>query len=172
MTGSERAMFLTRSVVWSPAPPIRAVFLAAVDQADDDIPAWGQGASGFGKRVANQWGRSAVRSGIESASAAALRYDQRYIHCNCDGLSRRALHALAMNFVTYNRNGKWVPHLPRVGGAVAAQYISLAWLPPNSQTAKEATRGLVSQLAFASVLNVWREFSPPLVRKLKSKLRR
>ena len=170
MTGGERAHFLLRRVVLSPGAPARAAFLAALDQRDNDPAAWGQGFDAYSRRFANRWARTAVRNTIESGAAAALGYEQRYIQCKCDGTMRRFGHAISMHFVTYNRHGHWVPNIPRVGSTIAAEYIGLSWLPPGERTARQATRGLALNLGVGGFANVWREFSPPLMRKLKSKL--
>ncbi|MBM3796893.1 MAG: hypothetical protein FJW31_23245 [Acidobacteria bacterium] len=172
MTAEDRLRFFLRRAVTSPGTPARAAFLAAFDQHANDPEGWGQGWDAFGKRVGSRLARSAVRNGIESASAIALGVDQRYIFCNCDGMLRRTGHALAMNFVTYNRQGHWVPNMPRIGSTIAAEYIGLTWLPPGTRTASQATRGLALNLITGSLTNVWREFSPPMMRQLKAKLKR
>lgn len=170
MTPEERLRFLMRRVVYSPGAPVRAAILAGYDQERNYPEKWGQGADAYGRRVLNRWGRSVSRTGIETGLAAALQYEVRYIQCNCDGFGRRAMHALAMYFVTYNHEGKWVPNIPRVGSTVATQYIALSWLPQGTKTVGEATRGLPGQLAVGAAVNVWREFSPPLLKKLRKKL--
>ncbi len=170
MTGNERVSFLTHRLLLSPGAPAPAVFMGAFDQMANDPEAWGQGWDAYGRRVASRWARTSIRNGIESGSAAALGFDQRYIQCNCDGGLRRAGHALAMNFVTYNRRGHWVPNAPRIGSTIAAEFIGRTWLPPETRTAGRNLEGLGLQLLTGSLANVWREFSPPLVRRLKSKL--
>ena len=170
MTGEERAHFLLRRVVLSPGAPARALFLGALDQRANEPAAWGQGFDAYSRRFANRWARTAVRNTIESGAAAALGYEQRYIQCKCDGAMRRLGHAMSMHFVTYDRHGHWVPNIPRMGSTIAAEYIGLTWLPPGERTARQATRGLALNLAVGGFANVWREFSPPLMRKLKSKL--
>ena len=170
MTVEERGRFLLYRVVLSPGTPARVAFQAALDQRADKPAAWGQGFDAYGRRFLNRWAHTAVRNSIESGSAAALGYEQRYIQCNCSGVLRRTGHALAMNFVTYNHNGHWAPNIPRLGSTVAAEYIALSWLPPGERTAREATRGLGLQFATGSLTNVWREFSPPLMHRVRSKL--
>jgi hypothetical protein len=170
LTNEQRLQFLIRRVVYSPGAPVRAVFQAAVDQERNKPEDWGQGAGAYGKRVANRWGRSVMRTSIETGTAAALGYEQRYIQCKCEGIPRRAIHALAMYWVTYNREGKWVPNVPRFGAAIATEYITLSWLPTGYRSPQDATRGLAFQFASGSAVNVWREFSPPLLRKLRKKL--
>ncbi len=172
MTAEERLQVFLRRAVTSPGTPARAAFLAVFDQHANDPEGWGQGWDAYGRRFGNRMARSAVRNGIESASAAALGFDQRYVLCNCDGVLRRTGHALAMNFVTYNRHGHWVPNVPRVGSTIAAEYIGLTWLPPGTRTTGEATRGLALNLLTGSLTNIWREFSPPMMRQLKTRLKR
>ena len=170
MTGDERVQFLMRRLVLKPGAPLRAAFQAAMDQRANRQPAWGQGFDAYTQRFASRWGYSAVRNTIDSASAAALGYELRYMHCNCDGIARRTGHALAMYFVTLDRHGHRVPNIPRLGSTIAAQYIGLSWLPPGDRTAADITRGLPLKLLVGSSVNVWREFSPQVMRKLKSKL--
>jgi hypothetical protein len=170
MTGEERLQFLLRRAVLSGGTPARALILAAVDQKQNDPVGWGQGWDAYGRRVGSRWVRSGIRNTIESGAAAALGYEQRYIQCDCDGVLRRSLHAFAMNFVTYNREGKWVPNVPRVGSTIATEYIYLSWLPEGARSAHDATRGLGYSLATGAASNLWREFSPPLMRKLKKKI--
>lgn len=170
MTPEERAQFLLRRVVLSPGAPARAAFLAAFDQRDNDPPGWGQGWDAYGRRVANRWARTAIRNSMETGIAAALGHEQRYIQCNCDGVLRRTAHAIAMNFVTYDKHGNWAPHYSRIGSTVATEYIGLTWLPSGTRTASEATRDLGLLLVTGSLFNIWREFSPPLMRKVKNKI--
>ena len=170
LTPEERLQFLWKRVVFSPGAPFRIAFQAALDQRRNYPKSWGQGADAYGYRVLNRWARIGVRNGLETASAAALGYEVRYIPCNCDSIPRRVVHSLAMNFVTYNRHGHWVFNSPRVGSTIAAQYIGMSWLPHGTHTTAGVSRGLGTHLAVGSVVNVWREFSPPLMRRVRTKL--
>ena len=170
MTGGERLNFLARSAVFSPLVPVRAIFTGAFDQLSNEPEAWGQGWDAYGRRVGNRWARNGVRNGIESASAAVLGFEQRYIQCDCDGAVRRARHALAMNFVTYDRRGRWVPNVPRVGSTIASEFIGRSWLPPETRSAGKTFTELGLQILTGSLVNVWKEFSPSYLRRLKKKL--
>ncbi len=171
MTGDQRLHFLYRRLFLSPGTPLRIAVQAAFDQRANRPEEWGQGADAYGKRVLSRWGRSASRTGIETATAAALGYEQRYIRCNCDGVMRRTGHALAMTFVTYDRNGHWVPNVPRVGSTIAASFIARSWTPHESYTAGQNARSVTLPLLTASLVNVWREFSAPVTRRVKKKFK-
>ena len=170
LTGQERAQFLLRRAVLSPGTPIRVALFAGIDQLQNDPAGWGQGWDAYGQRIGSRWLRSSIRTTMETGASAALGYEQRYIQCNCDGILRRSAHAFAMHFVTYDRHGKWVPHIPRIGSAIATEYIYLSWLPEGARSAHDATRGLAYNFAAGAAVNIWREFSPPLMRKVKKKI--
>lgn len=169
LTPEERLRFLFRRTMASPGVPVRAMFQAALDQKGNYPEKWGQGWDAYGHRMLFHLARSGTRNLIESGAAAALGYEQRYIRCNCDGVMRRTGHALAMNFVTYNRAGHWAPNIPRVGSGIAVEYIALQWLPDGTRTAREVTRGIGLHLASGSLVNIWREFSPEVKKLLKRK---
>ena len=169
MTGRDRADFLLRRTVLSAGAPARAALQAGFDQWTNEPQAWEQGWNAYGRRFGNRWATAAVGNVVESGAAATLGYEQRYIQCNCDGAFRRARHALAMNFVTYDRRGRWVPNIPRVGSTIAAEYAARTWLPHEDRTAGQNARDLALQVATGSLVNIWREFSPSFIRRLKSK---
>ena len=170
MTGKERVNFLARSAIFSPLVPTRAILTGAFDQWTNEPEAWGQGWDAYGRRVADRWAQNGVRNGIESASAAALGFEQRYIQCHCDGAWRRAGHALSMNFVTYNRRGRWVPNVPRVGSTIASEFIARSWQPPEIRSTGKNLTEVGVQFLTGSLVNVWNEFSPSYLRRVKKKL--
>lgn len=169
MTGNDRLQFLLRRTVASPGVAGRAIYQAAFDQKANWPEKWGQGWDAFGHRMLFHMARSGVRNVMESGAAAALGYDQRYIRCNCDGVLRRTGHALAMSFVTYNRNGDWVPNIPRISSTVAVEYMMLPLLPDGTRTSGYVSRRLGLYVGTGSLINVWREFSPDIRKRLKRK---
>lgn len=167
MTGQDRLNFLFRRAVASPGAPVRMSLQAALDQRANDPPEWGQGADAYGRRMLFHFARSGVRNLVESGSAAALGYDQRYIRASHGrGAMRRFGHALAMNFVTYDRHGHWAPNLPRIGSTVAADAVALQWLPSGSRSSRQMARSLGISIGTGALTNVWREFSPDVMRRL------
>jgi len=106
LTGKERWSLYLREAFWSPAVFMRAAGPALGAQRNNEPPAWGQGAEGYSKRLANRFGRFALQETYEAAGAAALGHEVRYIRSKRSGFLPRAAQALTSNFVTYDRNGE------------------------------------------------------------------
>jgi hypothetical protein len=108
-----------------------------------------------------------MQDGIEAAGSAAMGLEARYIFCECKGGAARAGHAVLMNFITYNSKGRYAPHIPRIGGAFAAEFIGNQWLPPNERKVSTALAGIGLQIGIMAGVNLVREFSPEWKRFLK-----
>jgi hypothetical protein len=164
MTGRERWEIYARRAFWSPGAAFRALGPALGAHLNNEPPEWGQGLAGFSRRSANRFGRFALQETYEAAGAALLRHDVRYFPSADTGFLRRAAHALTSNFVTYDRQGRRVPHLARLGSAFAAEFTGNLWMPPGRGGASEALRGVGLRLGIGSAFNLLREFSPELRR--------
>lgn len=150
----------------TPGVFLRAFGAAASDQSDNRPREWGQGAAPYFQRVGNRFARFTLQDTLEAGGSALLHHEVRYIRCSCTGFLPRFGHALAMNFVTLNDKGHWVPHVSRVGAAFAAEFIGNSWMPDDYRTRSEAFQGVAVQLGFGSLFNVVREFSPEIRRSI------
>lgn len=169
MTGKERWLLYWNTSYNNPGAAARTMLAAAMDQKADTPPVWGQGMAGYGRRMGNHFGRFTLQDSYEEAAAAALGHEVRYMLCKCTGFWPRTKHALAMNIVTLDKNGKWVPHYSRIGGTFASEYTANLWMPRGYQTNGEALRGIALQFTFSTLFNLVKEFSPELNRVRKRK---
>ncbi len=167
LTPAQRWGLYWRQSYGTPGPYAAAFGSAVASHLDNDPEQWGEDADGYFKRVGNRFVRSRIRSTIEAAGSAALQHEVRYVRCQCTGALRRTGYALGMNFVTLNKKGEYVPHVSRIGGAFASEYIGNTWMPPGYRDNAEAMRGIGLQLAFGSLFNTFREFSPEIKRLFK-----
>jgi hypothetical protein len=167
LTGKQRWQLFLIGSLGNPGIPFRSLVPAAFDLKNRDPEGWGQGMKGYAQRAGNRFGRFTIQDGLEGLSSHLVGYETRYIFSTSKNPWRRAGHALAMNFVTYNRHGKWVPHYPRVGMTFASEYLANLWMPKGAQTNAEATRGIMMQLGAASLFNLVKEFSPEMKRAFK-----
>lgn len=167
LTGEQRWRLYLRQAYGNPGAAFRALGPAIGDHSDNDPPEWGQGMKGYSRRALNRFGRFTLRDSIEHTGAAALGHEVRYVRCKCEGFFPRVGHALAMNALTYNREGRWRPHVSRLGGMFAAEYIGNAWMPAGSRTSAEALRGVALQVGMGSLFNIVKEFSPEVRRALR-----
>jgi hypothetical protein len=131
---------------------------------NNEPPGWGPGAEGYSKRLANRFGRFALRETYEAAAAAALEHDVRYFRSKRSGFLPRAAHALAADFVTYDRDGRLTLHVARIGSAFAAEFTGRLWMPAGYRDVTTALRGVGVGLGVSSAFNLIREFAPELKR--------
>jgi hypothetical protein len=83
---------------FGPYPVVGAAFAAGINQADNTPPEWKQGAAGYGKRYASDFGINAVTITTRYALARAFREDTLYYRCECKGVFPRLGHAMVSTF--------------------------------------------------------------------------
>lgn len=162
LSGRERWRLYLRETFANPFLVPRMAFPALARHLDNDPQEWGQGGAAYATRLADRYGRFFVRQGIESAGAAALGHEVRYVRSRRSSIGSRVAHAVAMTFVTRDRTGAWTPHWSRFGAIVTAEYVGNAWMPPSYRTPAEAWRGIGIQFGIVASFNVAREFLPSL----------
>jgi hypothetical protein len=131
-------------------------------------PEWADGGGGYGKRLASDFGRTWIRRGIESAGAAAIGQDPRYIPCRCDGKWKRVAHAMSQSVLAYDNDGKRAFGYARVGSRYAASMIETTWFPDRYGWKDGFREGSQSVLT-VGIFNIAREFWPDIKGKIKRK---
>lgn len=164
LTGSERLRrYLTRAY-WSPMAFTRAAVPAFQAHLRNRPPQWRQGAEGYGRRLADRYGRVVIKESYEAAGAAILGHEVRYIRSAREGVLPRMGHAFAATLITYDRGGRRTPHLSRLGAAFATEFTGNLWMPRGYRTRADALCGAGISLGFTSLSNLLHEFSPELKR--------
>jgi hypothetical protein len=116
---------------FGPYPIVGAAIAAGINQADDAPPEWKQGAEGYGKRFASNFGIAVVSTTTRYALAQAFREDTLYYRCECKGVFPRLSHAV-ISTLTARRgdDGHRVFSIPALvapyAGTMTAVY---AWYP-------------------------------------------
>ena len=130
------------------------------DQARERPPAWGDGWAGYGKRFASRQGQFVVQNSLSALGNGILGYEPRYDVCRCEGFWRRTGHAVARNFVTYERTEiKLRPQLALYAGAFGAGVVAGSWTP-NHDLLTLGGRGAMTQAGFGILANLLAEFWP------------
>jgi len=161
-----REVYIHQTFLSAQAYVARA-FVAGIDQARGTPSQWGGGTSGYGQRFGSRYGSFVIASTFHSLGNAALGYEARYDFCRCKGLEHRSLHAIARNFVTYNRTEKQLrPAIPLYAGSFGAGMISSTWLPGHRNVWKDGTYGALVQAGYGSAINWVSEFSLDILRKI------
>ena len=117
---------------------------AALDQAENNFPGYGQGAQGYFKRFgagyADQfdgllWGNAIL--------PILLHEDPRYFRKGTGSFKRRLFYSISTAVITKNDNGTWGPNYANVFGNIIAGGISNAYYPSTDRGA-----GLTFERAF------------------------
>lgn len=106
---------------------------AGLSQAEDEFPAYGQGAGGYGKRFAASLADE-VSSGFFSnyVYPVLLKEDPRYFRLGEGGFARRSFYSVKQEFVCHTDKGGRMFNFSNVLGAFTSGAISNLYYPGNS----------------------------------------
>lgn len=145
----------------SPAP----VFATVMPALSGDIPEYGDGWEGFGRRLGRRAGQYQLQTALYHASASVLGTDSAYRRCTCTGVARRLGYALSRTVVTRTRSGTTVPNAAYLGGVFGGAAIATeAWYPDRYRASAEGLRTGAVQVGVTTAVNVIQEFGPELKR--------
>jgi hypothetical protein len=107
--------------------------LAGINQAGD-VPNYGQGLKGYGKRfgagIADDFSDIMIGGAI---LPSLLHQDPRYFYQGTGTNKSRALHALSSPFVCKGDNGHLQPNYSSIGGDIASSALSNAYYPASNR---------------------------------------
>jgi len=159
LTMGERFSIYTHSVA-NPESALSPAFGAAMGQGNDEPPEWGQGASGYGKRLASGYGRLVINRTIRFGIAALDHEDPRNSRSIESGFWRRFRYSTVHYVMARNDRGDLMPAYSRFAGAYGAAFIANAWYPESrANTGHALMRGSTS-LAAGYAWHVFKEFWP------------
>jgi hypothetical protein len=152
MTDSRRHLAYTRPTektklqnyffdTYGPYPIVGAALAAGINQADNTPPEWKQGAEGYGKRFASDFGIAAVTTTTRYGFAKALHEDTLYYRCECKGTFPRLSHALVSTFTSRRGSeGHRVFSFPALVAPYAGTMTAVYGWYPGRYGAKDAFR--------------------------------
>jgi len=150
-----------------PAPDIGEAASAGISQLADSPSEWGQGAAGYGRRVANNVAYNVVRQTITYGISIPAHEDTRYFASNEDTAKERIRHALLSPVMARRPDGRDHFSYSNTAGIVGANLIQLSWAPPSWRTPGTLATGMMWSYAGTAALNLVREYVPDLIRKMK-----
>ena len=156
-----------RHSVFNPDSLLAPAFGAAVAQASDEPPEWGQGASGYGTRLASGYGRLVINRTIRFGVAALDHEDPRFSYSNEAGFWRRFRYASIHYVAARTDSGKRIPAFSRFAGTYGAAFIANEWYPESRANTGHALMRGSTALAAGWGWNVFREFWPDIKRTLR-----
>jgi hypothetical protein len=135
---------------FGPYPIVGAALAAGINQEQNTPPEWGQGAKGYSKRFASDFGIAAITTTTRYALAQAFREDTLYYRCECKGVFPRLGHAV-ISTLTARRgdDGHRVFSFPALvapyAGTMTAVY---AWYPGRYEAADALRMGNYTLLGY------------------------
>lgn len=135
-----------------------------IDQITGQPPEWGGGMEGYGKRLASRFATGVIQGTVQSAGAALLGEDPRYIRSADQRIFRRIGHAFAYGIITYNNEGKRRFALATVGSYYASSMLTNYWYPGRYTALGDGVRDGNRQVILAGLVNQFQEFWPEVRR--------
>jgi len=136
-----------------------AFALAGLQQAGDDYSGYGQGASGYFKRVGASYADIFSATFLGSAVfPTLLKQDPRYFYRGTGGTRSRLMYALGNSVICKGDNKKWQPNYSNVLGSFAAGGLSYLYYPPSDRNVSTIVQNSVVRIAESSLAGVFQEF--------------
>jgi hypothetical protein len=144
--------------------------LAGINQAGD-VPNYGQGLKGYGKRFGAAAADSVSDIMIGGAILPSLLHqDPRYFYQGTGTKKSRVFHALSSPFICKGDNGRLQPNYSSVGGDLASAALSNAYYPASDRGAAPVFENFIIGTGERMLGNVIQEFVlPRLTRKARNK---
>ena len=142
-------------------------FLAALGQASNSPPSWGQGWAAYGKRFGAEFGDNGIGSYMTIAIfPTILREDPRYYVIQKGTTTHRVNYALKRLFVTYTDSGATRFNYSEILGNAAAAAASNIYHAPEDRTVGRnlSTWGML--IMWDGISNQMKEFWPDIRRKV------
>lgn len=124
-----------------PYPIVIAGFVSGVNQLTNSPPEWHQGAEGYGKRFGSNFGIAITSTTTRYALSEALKEDELYYPCECQGVIPRLRHAAFSTLMARRgNNGHRVFSIPALVAPYAGTMTAVYGWYPDRYGAKDAFR--------------------------------
>jgi len=164
--------FLFVRDTFDPISFLGAGFDAALDQASNRDPGFGQGAEGYGKRFGADFaGQTTWRFFTDFAYPTIFAEDPRYYRLIHGSGRQRLFHAVAHTFVGHRDSGKRMFNVSAWLGTATTVALSDVYHPGNESGLAPMLRAGGYALATGMGFDILREFWPDIARKFRMPFR-
>jgi hypothetical protein len=146
-------------------------FLAGVSQAENSEPGFGQGAAGYGKRLASYAADGTIENYFTGAVLpSVLHQDPRYFQLGQGGFVHRTGYAISRIFITRSDSGHTQFNFSEiVGSAMAASISTYSYHPREDRTLSNTASVWGTQVGYDTMTLGIKEFWPDIRRKLQKR---
>jgi hypothetical protein len=168
LTGKERFKLYLRQTYTTPGIYVKTGFFAIHDQAKETEPDWGDGASGFAKRVGSIQAGNVIQNSLTALGNAAVGFEPRYDRCRCVGAWPRIRHAVVRNFITYGGKDDQAirPQIMSYAAAFGAGVTVASWEPNHPSVLPNGYQSMLTQAWVGVVVDALAEFAPDIKRMI------
>ena len=150
---------LAYKVSLDPVTFLFAGALAGVQQAANQYPGYGQGASGYAKRFGAAYGDIAIGTFVSNAVFPSLfKQDPRYFYKGTGSSGSRALYAIKSAVVCRGDNRKWQFCSSVIVGSLVSGAISNAYYPEADRGVGLVFKNAAIGIAISAGVNLMEEF--------------
>lgn len=148
-----------------PVTILGAAAVAGIEQANNDLSGYGQGAQGYAKRFGASYGTGLIGGVLgNSVLPQVFHQDPRYFYKGTGTIRSRAFYAIAMSVMARGDNKRWEPNYSGILGGLAAGGISNLYLPSANRSGWATTfDNAALSIGFGAAQNLLQEF---VVRRL------
>ena len=166
LTGDQRFKLYLRQTYTTPGIYVKSVLFSIHDQVNETEPEWGDGISGYGKRLGSLHAGNVIQYSLTALGNAAVGFEPRYDRCRCEGAWPRIRHAVIRNFITYGgRDDKAIrPQIMSYAAAFGAGVTVASWEPNNPSVLTKGYQSVVTQAWVGVVVDALAEFAPDIKR--------
>jgi hypothetical protein len=144
-----------------------AAFDAAISQAENDFPGYGQGMQGYGKRIGASYADNFDGTLLGNAILPILlKQDPRYFRRGQGSFQSRLLYSLSTTVWSKSDNGKWGPNYSNILGNLAAGGISNLYYPASDRGAGLTFERGITVTAYGALGGVFNEFWPDIAKQI------
>ena len=165
---SKQKFELAGKVIVDPVTFALTAASAGLQQADDELGGYGQGAQGYAKRYGAGYADTVTATLIGSAILPSLlKQDPRYFYKGTGSKRSRVLYALATSVICKGDNGQWQANYSGILGSLAAGGISNLYYPTHDRGARLTFENTLIGIGTTAAANILQEF---VIRKLTPNL--
>ena len=165
---SGQKFLLAADVTVAPSAILATAASAAISQAKDSWPGYGQGWESYGKRYGATMALNASTNmfGV-FLLPSVLHHDPRYFPLAHASFGRHIGHALARMLVTRTDTGGQAPNISGLVGPLGAEGLSNTYLPDAERTTGKTFERYGIQMAVIAGGNIAKEFWPAIFKTLR-----
>jgi hypothetical protein len=145
--------------MFGPVPVAKTLASSGISTWRNSPEEWGPHWSGYGKRVASNFGKNIIRSSTRFGLEEAFKLDSRFVRSPRESVGKRIGNALISPLVARNERGHKVFGFPNVIANYTAPVVAAETWYPRRYTWRDGVRSGTISLGTSALWNLIREFA-------------